>query len=231
VTRRIVILNPNATEAMTDDMVTTAAAIAGAGIEVSGMTNHRGPPAIQGAADAEACLPGLFGLAEQATSQDADALIIGCFDDTGLAAMRARFPCPVIGLGEAGMLMATLNAPRFAVLTTTDGSVPVIRDNIEAMGLAPRCDVVRAAGIPVLDLGARIDDLRAALRKLAGETDGAAIVLGCAGMSPLATALIEPGQPRLVDPVRAAIALAASTLDAGLGQARSVRDGHRQRPS
>lgn len=212
-TYRIAILNPNSTAAMTEDMVVMAGSVAGPGIEITGMTNRAGPPAIQGVADADACLPGLFRLAEQAVAQGADALIVGCFDDTGLALMRARFACPVVGLGEAGMLMATLATPQFAVLTTTEGSVPVIEDNIAAMGLAPRCMTVRAAGIPVLELEDRVADLRRALQALAAESGGAAIVLGCAGMSRLAAGLATaPGLPPLVDPVRAAVALAASAL-------------------
>ena len=144
-TLRIAILNPNATRSMTADMLAIARASVAHETEVIGLTNTAGPPAIQGEADAMACLPGLFALADEARALEADAIVIGCFDDTGLARLRAQMPCPVVGLGEAAMIAAALAAPRFAVLTTTEGSVPVIRHNIEAMGLGPRCDMVRAA--------------------------------------------------------------------------------------
>lgn len=214
---RIVILNPNSTVAMTEDMVAIARATLPATAEVIGLTNSSGPAAIQGEADVVACLPGLFALAEQATATGssatgADALVIGCFDDTGLADLRARMACPVIGLGEAGMIVASLVAPRFAVLTTTQGSVPAIAANIAAMGLGPRCDSVRAADIPVLALPDRVPDLRQALVGLAADTGSGAIVLGCAGMGRLAGDLARPDLPVLVDPVRAAVSLAMSAL-------------------
>jgi allantoin racemase len=214
---RIAILNPNATRAMTEDMVEIAQASLPEGLEVLGLTNAAGPPAIQSEADAIACLPGLFALFDLPEVQRADAVVIGCFDDTGLAELRARRRCPVVGLGEAGMLAATLTAPRFAVLTTTRGSVPVIEANLRAMGLAPRCDGVRAADVPVLELNHRVPDLRLALSDLARATDAGAVVLGCAGMGRLAGDLAAPGLPVLIEPVRAALWLAVAAGRAGFG--------------
>lgn len=213
---RIAILNPNSTDAMTQDMADIARTALPAGSTVIALTNAVGPPAIQGEADAIACLPGLLALARGPMAAEAEAIVIGCFDDTGLAEMRATLRRPVVGLGEAGMIAATLAAPRFAVLTTTEGSVPVIAANIEAMGLGPRCDGVRAAGIPVLELQDRVPDLRSALAALAADTGSGAIVLGCAGMGRLAGELARPDLPVLIDPVRASVSLAAAVLRAGI---------------
>ncbi|MBF9060085.1 Asp/Glu racemase [Rhodobacterales bacterium HKCCSP123] len=215
---RIAILNPNSTDAMTQDMVAIARAALPSATEIVGLTNEAGPPAIQGEADAIACMPGLLSLAASPAAAGADAVVIGCFDDTGLADLRAGLGRPVVGLGEAGMIAATLAAPRFAVLTTTGGSVPVIAANIAAMGLGTRCDGVRASGIPVLDLQDRVPDLRAALAGLAAETGCGAIVLGCAGMGRLAGDLAGPGLPVLIEPVRASVWLAASVLRAAVLQ-------------
>lgn len=212
---RIAILNPNSTAAMTEDMADIARATLPEGCTVIALTNAAGPPAIQGEADAIACMPGLLALVASPPVAGADAVVIGCFDDTGLAELRTGLGRPVVGLGEAGMIAATLAAPRFAVLTTTQGSVPVIAANITAMGLGPRCDGVHAAGIPVLELQDRVPELRAALAQAAAATGSGAIVLGCAGMGRLAGALAGPDLPVLIDPVRAAVCLAASVVRSG----------------
>jgi Asp/Glu/hydantoin racemase len=221
--RRIVIINPNSTASMTSDMVEIGQSIAPKDVEIVGMTNEAGPPAIQGEADAAACLPGLFALTELPEVEQASGLIIGCFDDTGLEEIRARMFCPVVGLGEAGMLAARLAAPRFAVLTTTDGSVPVIRANIDRMSLASRCDAVAAAHVPVLDLPDRMQDVKSALRDLSEETGTGAIVLGCAGMGRLAGDLAEADLPPLVDPVRAAVALVLSVMASSMRAEAPIR--------
>lgn len=214
--RRIAILNPNATDTMTQDMVALARSVVPADVNVIGATNLRGPAAIQGEADAVACLPGLFDMAGDAVEQGADVIIIGCFDDTGLDTMRSSLPCPVIGLGEASMVTACLVAPRFAVVTTTQGSVPVIEENITRMGLEPRCAGVHAAGIPVLELERETAALQQSISNLAASSDATAIILGCAGMSTMASMLHAPASTRLVDPVRAAVGLSGVLDDATL---------------
>jgi allantoin racemase len=217
---RIAILNPNATRWMTEDMVAAARRTAPAGVEVVGLTNVAGPPAIQGPEDAAACLPGLIDLYDSALREGARAIVIGCFDDTGIDLLRARGTVPVAGLGEAACREAAAAAPRFHVVTTLAVSVPVIEENIRAIGLAPRCGSVRASGVPVLDLGARKAEVQAAMDAVMAEDPEAAIVLGCAGMSPIAPELRGPAAAPLVDPVRAAVAVAvaaAVAAEAGSG--------------
>jgi allantoin racemase len=216
-TMQLAILNPNATVWMTEDMVAAARAVAPEGVEVVGLTNAAAPPAIQGPEDAAACLPGLIALYDTALREGAGAIVIGCFDDTGLDLLRARGPVPVAGLGEAACREAAAAAPRFHVVTTLAVSVPVIEENIRAMGLAPRCGSVRASGVPVLELGVRMAEVQAAIDAVLAEDPGAAIVLGCAGMSPIAPDLRGPAAAPLVDPVRAAVAMAVGAALAAEG--------------
>lgn len=212
---RIVILNPNATRRMTDDMVASARRAAGPTSQVTGLTNHDGPASIQGPEDVAACLTGLFDLFDRALSEGAEGVIIGCFDDTGLQELRARGSVPVTGLGEAGCLVASLAAPQFAVVTTLEVSVPVISDNIRAMGLWPRCTGVFASGVAVLEVGDGPQSLARVQRSV--DTACAAptrpsVVLGCGGMTVIAPQLTAPMGACLVDPVRAALHLSHATV-------------------
>ena len=96
---RLLFINPNSTEAMTHSIAETARA-ATPEHEVLGWTNHAGPPAIQGPADGEAAVVGVIGLLAKAKAQDVDCIVIACFDDTGLAEIRAAAHCPVIGVSH-----------------------------------------------------------------------------------------------------------------------------------
>ena len=207
-------LNPNATASMTEDMVAVARREAPQGTTVTGLTNAAAPPAIQGPDDAAACLPGLFALFDEAVRDGADVIVIGCFDDTGLDEMRRRGGPPVVGLGEAGCRLASRIAPRFHVVTTLSVSVPVIEQNIAAMGLSARCASVRASEVPVLDLGRRVADVQAAIDGVLSGDPEAAIVLGCSGMSQIAPQLRAATPAQLVDPVRAAVAAARAAVGA-----------------
>ncbi|MEI4472651.1 aspartate/glutamate racemase family protein [Frigidibacter sp. MR17.24] len=210
---RILFINPNSTEAMTEAMVEAARA-AVPGPEVIGWTNAEGPAVIPGEEDGAAAVPGILARLPAARAAGAEAIVIGCFDDTGLAEVRAAAHCPVIGIGQAAFHVAALLGARFSVVTTLAVSVPVIEANIAAYGLAGACARVRASGIPVLDLepasAATIERLVAALALAEAEDAPAALVLGCAGMAPLAGPLQPRLRARLVDGVAAAARLSVA---------------------
>lgn len=207
---RVVFFNPNASAHMTDGIAAVAqAALPDA--EVLGWTNAAGPPAIQGAEDGAAALPGLRARLPELHTVGADALVIACFDDTGLAELRAAAPCPVIGIGQASFHMAALRGPGFAVLTTLQVSVPVIEENLAASGLAPVCHGVHASGIPVLQVEEGAPEVLADLsRQIAQLADQGAtsVVLGCAGMAQHLHRLQAHSPVPLIDPVRAGAHLA-----------------------
>ena len=141
---RLVYINPNSTAAMTDSIVGVARAALPEAV-VEGLTNTAGPPAIQGPEDGDAAVPGVLDLVRGASG--ADAIVIACFDDTGLAEARGAAACPVLGIGQAAYLMAAVMGRRFSVVTSLAVSVPVIRGNIEAAGFGAACLSVRASGL------------------------------------------------------------------------------------
>ena len=207
----IAILNPNSTVSMTDAMLRTARATL-PGVVIEGWTSHDGPPAIQGRDDGDAAIAPLLRLVVQVSDAGADVIIIGCFDDTGLAAARQAAVCPVIGIGQAAYHLATLAGNRFSVVTTLQVSVPILEENIAAYGFGRYLSRVRASGIAVLELESDPDAAIARVLEevaIAASQDGVdSSVLGGAGMVDVA-ALNKSKMPvRLIDGVRAAVQLA-----------------------
>lgn len=197
--------------------------MAAAGTEMVARNPSTGPASIQGAEDGEAAMPGLS--AEIDKAEGFDAIIIACFDDTGLYAARRRTRVPVVGIGEAAYHYAMLVAERFSVVTTLSVSIPVIQENIMRYGLSARCGKVRASNVPVLELerpgsSARetiSDEIASAL--LHDNSD--AIVLGCAGMADLAADLSSRHHVPVVDGVAAAVKLAEGLVTLRLGTSQS----------
>ena len=210
---RLLYINPNSTASMTDGIVAVARATL-PGVEVIGWTNTDGPPAIQGPEDGEAAIAGLLALLPAAKAALVDAIIIACFDDTGLAQMRHGAHCPVIGIGQAAFHTAALLGHRFSVVTTLDVSVPVIMANIATYGLLGQCARVRASGLAVLEVEAALAPtvarLSAELRASAGQDDVTAAILGCAGMAPLRDQLQAETNLLLIDGVASSAALAVA---------------------
>jgi allantoin racemase len=220
---RILVVNPNTTASMTHKIAAAAAAVASGGTEIVAVNPDLGPPSIEGYFDEAFSVPGL--IEEMCKARGIDAHVIACFDDTGLDAARCITDAPVVGIGEAAFHMATLVAGRFCVVTTLSRSVPAIEHNLVRYGLASRCARVRAADVPVLELeapgsGARqriSDEIRLAIRDERAE----AIVLGCAGMADLASALSQEHGVPVLDGVACAVRLAESLVALGLKTSKS----------
>lgn len=206
---RLLVINPNATASMTDKIAAAARQAVPVGVEVIALTNHDGPPSIQGPEDGIAAAPGLLALVSGAK---ADAIVIACFDDTALAEARALSAVPVIGIGEAAFHAAMMLGTRYSVVTTLSVSVPVIEANLAAYGLSASCIRVRASEVPVLDLehagSAAEAKVSAEIARAIAEDHARAIVLGCAGMADLAARLsVRHGVP-VIDGVAAACGMA-----------------------
>lgn len=212
----ILVINPNSTAAMTRSIEKAAREAAGSATHITAINPTDTPPAIQGAEDGAAALPGLFRLFQSEVSGvDApayDACIIACFDDTGLMPLKRRAGIPVIGIGEAAFHAAMLVGESFSVVTTLAVSIPVIEANLLNYGFMRRCKRVRASEVPVLALES---DKDGSGQTIAGEIELAvaqdkpdAIVLGCAGMADLADKLSERFELPVIDGVAAAVAFA-----------------------
>lgn len=214
---RILLVNPNSTVSMTGKAAAAARRVARPGTEVVAATPAGNPPSIQGFYDVAMCVPGLLG--EIARHPEADAVVIACFDDTGLDAARAMVEVPVIGIGEAAFHAASMLSCRFSVVTTLRRSVPGIEANLVRYGLAARCGRVRSTEIAVLELehgdpattGRIADEIRRAI-----DEDGAeAIVLGCAGMTDLMQALSARFGIPVIDGITCAVAFAEALVATG----------------
>ena len=196
--------------------------------EVIAANSKSGPPSIEGFYDVATCLPGL--LEEARRHPEVDAVVIACFDDTGLDAMRCLFEVPVVGIGEAAYHAASMVAHRFSVVTTLSRSVAGIRDNLNRYGLEGRCASVRASDIPVLKLEEGdptcVDRIRDEIRAAITHDGAEAIVLGCAGMADLMQQLSREFGIPIVDGISCAVGMAEALVAAGLQTSKTGAYAH-----
>lgn len=215
---KLLVINPNTTASMTDKIATAARAVARPDTEIIATNSQSGPASIQGYLDIATCVPGL--LEEVSHHPDVDAIVIACFDDTGLDAVRTSVSVPVLGIGEAAYHAASMLANRFSVITTLSRSVPGLENNLMRYGLAQKCVKVRATEIPVLKLEegdpATLDKIRSEIRTAIDHDNAEAIVLGCAGMADLMAALSDEFGLPVIDGVAAGVTFAEALVNTGL---------------
>lgn len=219
---KLLLINPNTTVSMTRKAEAAARRVVRPDTQLIATNSRSGPPSIEGFYDVAICLPGLLEEARQ--HPDADAIIIACFDDTGLDAMRCLFDVPVIGIGEAGYHAASMLAHRFSVVTTLSRSVAGITDNLRRYGLDTKCASVRATDIPVLKLEegdpACLADIRAEIAAAIADDRAEAIVLGCAGMADLMQDLSKEFGIPVIDGISCAVGMAEALVAAGLSTSK-----------
>ena len=214
----ILIVNPNTTASMTAKIEAAARSVVGRYTAITTVHPASGPASIEGYYDEAFAVPGL--ISEIHKHPRANAIVIACFDDTGLDAARCITDVPVIGIGEAAFHLAGLVSARFGVITTLPRSVTALEHNLHKYGLAGRCAKIRAADVPVLELENPASDARARISAEIEKSlrdDGAdAIVLGCAGMADLAKALGKAHGVPVIDGVVSAVKLAESLVSLGV---------------
>lgn len=203
----VILINPNSTRSMTDAMLAQARKSAPE-LAFEGWTSHHGPTAIQGEADGEAARAPLLELVKRASSQGANGIIIGCFDDTALEEAAAIADCPVIGIGQAAYHYAAMRNWRFSVVTTLSVSIPIIQHNIEQQGLGHLMSRVRASEVPVLELETNTRHAGPIVAEEAfrseRDDDVSAIILGCAGMIEVLHTVRKKLSVKVIDPIECA---------------------------
>ncbi len=206
---RILVVNPNTTASMTEKIGAAARRVASVGTEILAVTSANGPASIEGFYDEAMSLAGMLTVIRDRS--DYDAVVIACFDDTGLDAARCLTDKPVIGIGEAAYHIASMISNKFSVVTTLARSVPALEHNLHRYGLIARCSRVRSSEVAVLELERPGSDARnrisAEIGRAVAEDRAEAIVLGCAGMADLADTLAKEHGLPVLDGVSCAIGL------------------------
>ena len=114
---RIVVLNPNSTESVTEgiDAALDPLRLDG-GPSIECATLAEGPPGIESDAHVQAVVAPI---ARFVASREAGAgaFIIACFSDPGLAEARGATRRPVLGMAACGVLTATALGSRFGVVS------------------------------------------------------------------------------------------------------------------
>ncbi len=211
---KILVINPNSNQAVTDGMADALAALdvdGGPNIECTTLTE--GPFGIESQAHIDSVVVPLCKLIEN--RDDADAYVIACYSYPGLLVCRGATDKPVFGIQESGILTALSLGQKFGVIALSAISIKRHLIYIDAMGVRSRLANERAADLSVADSTSggdtfeRLYEAGAALR----DQDGAdVLILGCAGMAGHRTALARKLGLPVVDPVQAAAAMALGAV-------------------
>lgn len=224
---RIGVVNVNTTSSMTEVIAKAAQAVAAPDTVIEGVTPELGPESVETHVEGYLSAVGVIDIVNKrhfdAAQAPIDAWIIAGYGDQGREALQELVDVPVIDITEAAAIAAMAVGDTYAVVTTLDRTVPMIRARLQTAGVLERCASIAGTGLSVLELEEdeqRTDEAILAKAREALAAGAEAICLGCGGMAGRAPELSRILGAPVVDGVAAAVGQAESLVRQGLSTSR-----------
>lgn len=202
--RRLLLINPNTSTSTTERLRQVLTPRLPEGTTLDAHTARFGASYIAcEASHAVAAHAALEVWAEQlqAGAQRPDGVLLGCFGDPGLFALRECSACPVTGLAEASFIEASAHGP-FAIVTGGERWRPMLQRLAQSLGYGQELlhiETVAPSGAELLaDPDMALRCLSQACEQ-AARSGAKAIIMGGAGLAGYARALQERIDLPLID--------------------------------
>ena len=224
---RILVINPNSTVAVTEDIDRALAPLRFAeGPEIVCLTLAEGPPGIETQEHVDSVVAPIR---RRVAAEDgrAAAFVIACFSDPGLEEARAATAKPVFGIAESGLMSAMARAGRVGVIAILEASVARHRRFYAARGIEARIAGELPLNLGVLELAEeklafqRMTEVGTRLRD---ELRAEVLVLGCAGMARYRARLEAALEVPVIEPTQAAVAMAIAAVRVAPGAGRRAAE-------
>ena len=222
---RIMIINPNTSQSMTDHIREELIPIKRSDTELTVICPDKGPETIESAYDEAYAIPPTLELVKQANEQGYDAVILACFSDPGLHAAREISSIPIIGIEESSFHVAAMLGAKFSIMTPRKVRIPAKQEEAHIRGLDYYLASVRSLDLSVAETDADPEKTKQRVFEEATKAvkeDGAeVIILGCAGMAGYAPEIEEKLNIKVIDPTAVALKIAEAMVDLGLTHSKA----------
>ena len=208
---KILVINPNSTEAVTRGIDEACAPLRmPGGPAIDCVTLKAGPPGIETQQHVDGVVSPLLSLVRK-NEKKYSAFVIACYSDPGLHSLREATRKPVLGISECGILTALTLGQKFGVIAILKQSIPRHLRYVAALGVSARLAGELPVGLRVVELSdekktfRRMVEVGKALRDAHGAD---VVVMGCAGMARYRKPLQDAVGIPVVEPTQAAVAMA-----------------------
>ncbi len=154
-----------------------------------------------------------------------DACVIGCAGDAGVGAAKEVSSIPVIGPGEASMLISQMIGRKVVVLTSLPERIPSIEEKISRF-IPGSHFVVYPTSIPVIefqkDTDRTVHTLVGIIKQSIDKDRVDTAILLCLGMQGLAERVQKEVRIPVIDPSLAALQMAQVLVKMKLSQAKGA---------
>lgn len=214
---KVLVINPNTSDAMTDEIKNTAHKVFQAPWQCDIVHAPAGPESLESWTDYHIASVAIIPLLDD--YPDVDGIVLACFGDPGLYLLKELSDVPVVGIAEASMSVALLLGSRFGILAGMRRAVELMDSMVRTYGLEDRYAGTQSLDIRVLDFekdrSHTLDILEAASNKLR-EQGAEVLLLGCAGLTAFVDDLQQRVSMPVIDPVEAGCRMLKTIIESKL---------------
>jgi allantoin racemase len=217
--RRILVINPNTSLAMTEAIRRSAERHKLPDTELTFMNPEEGPEVIETYLDESLSAIGTLKIIA-AERDNFDAFVIACGDDPGLLPAREITTKPVVGIGQSPMLVAPLLGRKFSILSPRQVDRPRCEDQVAKYRITDLLASAIPCSLNPLDVQQNRRNSLARLVELgkkAIEGDGAEVLILCgAAFAGMHHELSEKLGVPVLEGISCAVKLAELLIDLSL---------------
>jgi len=217
---KILVLNPNTSEAVTARIAGVIHRIARPDVQVDVTQIPHGPEALESYYDESVAAPYILDAVKDANRLRYDAIIIAAFCDPILEALKEISSIPVYGVEEATLSVALLLGNKFSILTEKKHKVAVKQQHVRKHGLESRLASVRPLNMGVAEIATDPQHVKQVglevARKMIAEDGAEVIIMGCASMAGYSEDLERVLCVPVLDPIAVTFKLVEGLTEIGI---------------
>ncbi|MFQ3620087.1 MAG: aspartate/glutamate racemase family protein [Spirochaetales bacterium] len=212
----ILVINPNTSNRMTEEIRQTVEKVFATPWQPVVVSAPAGPESLESWRDYSLAATAILPLLAQYPSPR--GILLSCFGDPGLFALKEMASCPVVGIAEASFSLSLLLGGKFGILAGMDRAVTLMDSLVQTYGLKERYAGTEPLNLRVLsfdeDKPSTLRILEQAATRLI-KRGAEVLILGCAGLTGFQSELMQKVSTVVIDPVEAGCRMLKSLLEGG----------------
>lgn len=216
--KKILVINPNTSEAMTEDVRATVKRIKRPDVEAQTVHPAYGPESLESAYDTAIATNAMIDLLT-GKEKEYDGVLIACFGDPGHDALKEMLDGAVMGIAEGAIATALMLGNKYSILAAGERAVPLMGNMVIGYGLKERLASIECLGMSVTAVEEQKEEATEKLTQAAqraAQKGADVMILGCAGMTTLKAEVEKRTGMQILDPVEAGYAMLEAIVCRGM---------------
>jgi allantoin racemase len=153
-----------------------------------------------------------------------DGILINCFADPIVTAAREVSNIPVVGPGEASVVLASMLGHKYSIITPQKDIIPMLERNVENVGLINKLASINCLNMTVRDLekdkDATLNCVVEAIKNTVEHNNAEVVILGCTGLIFLYSEIKGRINIPVIEPAATALKMLETLIDLRLSHSK-----------